>query len=92
MNSIQDIKPISYVKANTTEVLSTVNSTKRPMYVTQNGIAKAVILDPDSFENMKKALAMLKLLAIGEEELKNGKFSKQNDVFAEIESKHKWIK
>ena len=92
MNSIQDIKPISYIKANTTEVLSTVNSTKRPMYVTQNGIAKAVILDPDSFENMKKALAMLKLLAIGEKEFNNGKFSKQKDVFAEIENKHKWIK
>ncbi len=92
MNSIQDIKPISYVKANTTEVLSTVNSTKRPMYVTQNGIAKAVILDPDSFENMKKALTMLKLLAIGEKEFKNGKIAKQKDIFAEIESKHKWIK
>lgn len=92
MNSIQDIKPISYIKANTTEVLSTVNSIKRPMYVTQNGIAKAVILDPDSFENMKKALAMLKLLAIGEKEFNNGKFSKQKDVFAEIENKHKWIK
>jgi len=62
------------------------------MYVTQNGIAKAVILDPDSFENMKKALTMLKLLAIGEKEFKNGKFSKQKDVFAEIENKHKWIK
>jgi PHD/YefM family antitoxin component YafN of YafNO toxin-antitoxin module len=92
MNSTQDIKPISYVKANTTEVLSTINSTKRPLYVTQNGIAKAVIVDPDSFENMKNALSMLKLLAIGEEEFKKGKFTKQSEVFAEIEKKNKWIK
>jgi prevent-host-death family protein len=92
MNSKLDIKPISYVKANTTEVLSTVNSTKRPLYVTQNGIAKAVILDPDSFENMKKALSMLKLLTISEEEFKKGKFTKQSDVFKEIENKFAWIK
>jgi prevent-host-death family protein len=92
MNSIQDIKPISFVKANTTEVLSTVNKTKRPLYVTQNGIAKAVILDPDSFENMKKALSILKLLAIGENDYKKGKFSSQNDVFAELEKKNNWSK
>lgn len=92
MNSVQDIKPISYVKANATEVLSSVNKTKRPLYVTQNGIAKAVILDPDSFENMKKALSMLKLLSIGEDDLKKGKFTKQTDVFNEIEKRYKWIK
>lgn len=92
MNSKQDIKPISFVKANTTEVLSTVNRTKRPLYITQNGIAKAVLLDTDSFENMKNALSLLKLITIGENEYKNKKFTKQSDVFDAIEKKHSWNK
>lgn len=92
MNSKQDIKPISFVKANTTEVLSTVNRTKRPLYITQNGVAKAVLLDTDSFENMKNALSLMKLLTIGENEYKNKMITKQEDVFSEIEKKYGWNK
>lgn len=92
MNSKQDIKPISFVKANTTEVLSTVNRTKRPLYITQNGVAKAVLLDTDSFENMKNALSLMKLLTIGENEYKNKMTTKQEDVFSEIEKKYGWNK
>ena len=92
MNSKQDIKPISFVKANTTEVLSTVNRTKRPLYITQNGVAKAVLLDTDSFENMKNALLLMKLLTIGENEYKNKMVTKQEDVFSEIEKKYGWNK
>lgn len=92
MNSKQDIKPISFVKANTTEVLSTVNRTKRPLYITQNGVAKAVLLDTDSFENMKNALALMKLVTLGENEYKNKKMTKQEDVFSAIEKKYGWNK
>ena len=90
MNIKEDIQPISFVKAHATEILNQINQTHRPLYVTQNGKAKAVIIDPDSFDNMKKAISILKIITFGEKELKEGKYTKQEDVFAEIENKYGW--
>ncbi|NLA11997.1 MAG: type II toxin-antitoxin system Phd/YefM family antitoxin [Firmicutes bacterium] len=81
MNSKEDIRPISYVKAKAAEILDQVNETGRPVYVTQNGEARAVLLDPDSYEKMKKALGLLKLLAQGERDITEGKVTPQKDFF-----------
>jgi len=64
MNANRDIKPISYVKAHAAEILSQVNTTKEPLYVTQNGEAKAVIIDTESYEALKNTLSLLKLLSV----------------------------
>lgn len=82
MNSKEDIRPISYVKANAAEILEQVNKTKRPVYVTQNGEARAVLLDPGSYEKMKKALGLLKLLAQGERNIAESKSMPQEEFFA----------
>lgn len=83
----EDIRPVSYVKAHTADVLNQVNKTHRPMYVTQNGEAKAVVLDSDTYESMKNALGLLKLISQGEEDIKNGKLVSQEEVFSSIENK-----
>jgi prevent-host-death family protein len=82
VNSKEDIRPISYIKAHAAEVLAQVNETHRPVYVTQNGEAKAVLLDTETFEKMKKALGLLKLLAQGERDIAEGNVISQEDVFA----------
>ncbi|MEW5953781.1 MAG: type II toxin-antitoxin system Phd/YefM family antitoxin [Bacillota bacterium] len=82
MNVNEDIRPISYIKANAAEILAQVNETHRPVYVTQNGEVKAVLLDPESYEKMKKALGLLKLLAQGERDLIDGKVLSQEDFFS----------
>ena len=86
MDIKNDIKPISYIKANAAEILAQVNETHRPVYVTQNGEAKAVLLDTESYQNMKKALGLLKLLSQGELDLANEKVMLQDDFFAELEN------
>jgi prevent-host-death family protein len=85
MNSKEDIRPISYVKANAAAILDQVNETQRPVYVTQNGEARAVLLDPASYEKMKKALGLLKLLAQGERDIAEGNITPQEDFFAGME-------
>ena len=90
MNSKEDIQPISYVKAHATEILTQVNETHRPLYVTQNGKARAVIIDTESFENMTKALSLLKLMSLGEKNLKEGETIPQEEVFSNIEEKYGW--
>lgn len=82
MNSKEDIRPISYIKANAADILIQVNETRRPVYVTQNGEARAVLLDPESYENMKKAIGLLKLLAQGEQDINQGKVVPQEEVFS----------
>ena len=85
MNSKEDIRPISYVKANAAEILAQVNETRRPVYVTQNGEAKAVLVDPESYDQMKKAIGLLKVLTQGEQDIATGKILPQEDFFADFE-------
>lgn len=85
MNSKEDIRPISYVKANAAEILEQVNETHRPVYVTQNGEARAVLLDTESYEKMRKALGLLKLLTQGERDILDGKVLEQDEFFARLD-------
>jgi prevent-host-death family protein len=81
----EDIRPISYIKANAAEILDQVNESHRPVYITQNGEAKAVLLDTESYENMKNALGILKLLAQGENDIINGNVLSQEDFFKNLD-------
>ncbi|MBU4532551.1 MAG: type II toxin-antitoxin system Phd/YefM family antitoxin [Eubacteriales bacterium] len=81
MNIKEDIKPISYIKANAAEILEQVNETHRPVYITQNGEARAVLMDPESYEKMKKAIGLLKLLAQGERDIVDGNVLSQEELF-----------
>ncbi|KGP75792.1 prevent-host-death protein [Desulfosporosinus sp. Tol-M] len=85
MNINEDIRPISYIKANAAEILEQVNETRRPVYVTQNGEARAVLVDTESYENMKKAIGLLKLLTQGERDIIEGKILSQEDFFSGFE-------
>jgi len=83
----EDIRPISYVKAHAADILTQVNKTRRPVFVTQNGEAKAVLIDSESYENMKNALGLLKAISRGENDIKNGRIIEQHEVFSGIEKK-----
>ena len=85
MNIKEDIRPISYIKANAAEILEQVNETHRPVYVTQNGEAKAVLLDPESYEKMKKAIGLLKLLTQGEQDIIEGRVISQKEFFSVLD-------
>jgi prevent-host-death family protein len=85
MNIKEDIRPISYIKANAAEILDQVNETHRPVYVTQNGEARAVLLDTESYEKMKKAIGLLRLLAQGERDIIDGKVLSQDDFFSDLD-------
>lgn len=87
MNIKKDIRPISYIKAHAADILTQVNNTRRPIYVTQNGEAVAVLLDTESYQNMQKALGLLKLISLGEKDIRNKKLIHQDDVFNRIEKK-----
>lgn len=85
MNIQTDIKPITYLKSRAADLLKQVNETHRPVIITQNGEPRAVLQDPKSFEDMRKAIGILKLISQGEEDIKKGKAKTQEEVFNNIE-------
>jgi len=85
MNISQDIKPVTYLKSRAADLLKQINETHRPVIITQNGEPKAILQDPKSYENMRNAIGILKLVSQGESDIKNGKAKSQEDVFKDIE-------
>ena len=68
-----NIKPISYLKANAAEVLQNLSENREPFLITQNGEAKAVMQDIATYESTQETLALLKILALGNQEIAEGK-------------------
>jgi prevent-host-death family protein len=81
-----DIKPVSYLKLHSADLLNQVNETHRPVIITQNGEPRAVLQDAESFENMRSALGLLKLLAQAENDIRRGDTTHQTQVFNNIEA------
>ena len=87
MNLIEDIQPVTYLKGNAAHLLQHVNETRRPVIITQNGLARAVLQDPVSYENMRNSISLLKLMVQGEEDIRAGRLVEQDEVFSRIEAR-----
>ena len=73
MKYSDQIKPISYLKANTAAILRRMAERGEPLVITQNGVAKAVIQDVVSYEQTQETMALLKILALGNRQIEQGK-------------------
>ncbi len=78
------IRPISYLKANAAEVLQELTDQRQPMVITQNGEAKAVIQDVASYEQTQETLALLKILALGNQQIAQGRVKPLAAVAARV--------
>jgi len=87
MRYSSQVKPISYLKANAAEVLHQLAEDRQPMVITQNGEAKAVLQDVASFEATQEVLALLKVLALGNHEIEQGKAKPIADVVQRLRAK-----
>jgi prevent-host-death family protein len=83
------IKPISYLKANAAEVLTELAEQREPLVITQNGEAKAVLQDVASFEETQETLALLKILALGNQDVEAGRIKPVADVVARLRAKRR---
>ncbi len=81
------VKPISYLKANAAKVLTELSEQRQPLVITQNGEAKAVLQDVVSFEETQETLALLKILAVGNQDLEAGRVKPVADVVARLRAK-----
>jgi prevent-host-death family protein len=81
------IRSISYLKTNAAEVLQVLEEQRKPMIITQNGEAKAVIQDVSSYEETQETLALLKILALGTQQVDRGEITPIGEVAARLRSK-----
>ena len=89
MRYSQQIKPISYLKANAAEVMNNLTRSREPLIITQNGEAKAVIQDIASYEETQEKLALLKILALGQKQVEAGQITEVNEVVNRLKNKMK---
>lgn len=73
MKFSRQIKPISYLKAHAAEIVRSLSDQGQPLVITQNGEAKAVLQDITSYEQTQETLALLKILALGNRQIDEGK-------------------
>lgn len=87
MRYSSDVKPISYLKANAAKVLRTLAERREPLVITQNGEARAVIQDVASYEETQEALALLKILALGNREIDEGRVAPLGEVVERVRAR-----
>ncbi len=79
MSTARDIKPITYLKASTAEAVRRV-SEGHTLFITQNGEAKAVLMDVATYDRWRQAMAMLKLLSLSEDDVGAGRLHTTKSV------------
>ncbi len=84
MKLSENIKPISYLKANAAEVIENLKSSHQPMIITQNGEAAMVIQSVTDYEQTQETLALLKMLAQSQQALAEGKTISSEEAFARL--------
>ena len=80
------IRPITYLKTHTSDVIREVNDTRGTVIITQNGEAKAVVQDISSYEQTQETLALLKLLALGRRSAQEGRTKPLREVIERLQS------
>ncbi len=85
----EDIRSITDLKRNTNSVLEQIRKTKRPVVLTVNGKAEAVLLDAEEYEKIASAFNLLKLLIPAEEDISNNRHKEANAFFKDFKREKK---
>jgi prevent-host-death family protein len=89
MKNPSRIKPISYVKANAADLIRELSEVGEPLIITQNGEATAVMQDVASYERTQETLALLKILALGRQQVAEGRTVPAAEAFRRLRERRK---
>ena len=89
MKFSEAVKPISYFKSHTSEVIRDVIENQKLVVITQNGKAKVVVQGINEFEKTQESLALLKILAQSTKNLNKGKTKSAKRAFQDLENRIK---
>lgn len=84
MKPSEHIKPISYLKAHTSELINDISKNKSTVVITQNGEAKVVVQDIKEYEELQDSVALLKILALSTKSIEEGRTKTAKIAFSDI--------
>jgi prevent-host-death family protein len=87
MKLSSQIKPISYLKAHAAEIVRNLGEQREALIITQNGEAKVVIQDIESYEQTQETMALLKILALGTHQIEEGKVLSAKDAMKRLRAR-----
>ncbi len=76
------VRSISYLKAHAAALVREVTERQEPLVITQNGEAKAVLLDVATFDQLQETTALLKLLSLADRQVEEGMLEPASDAVA----------
>lgn len=87
MKPSPDAKPISYLVAHADEVIQSLGEDRKPVVITVDGVAKAVLQDFASYHQTQEAIALLKIIGMGQKEIREGKVLPVDEAFRRLREK-----
>lgn len=87
MKLSQDLKPVSYFKNNMATVIRELNENRSTMIITQNGEARAALMDIKAYEDLQETLALLEMIAQGKKSLSEKRYRLADQVLKEFEER-----
>ncbi|MBT4838566.1 MAG: type II toxin-antitoxin system Phd/YefM family antitoxin [Methylococcales bacterium] len=90
MKLSEQVKSISYLKTNTAKIIRDLSANQSAIIITQNGEAKAILQDLKGYEKNQETLALLKILALGQQEIELGKTKPAKQAFTELKKNSTW--
>jgi prevent-host-death family protein len=91
MSLTRDIRTVTEMKTRAAQLLDQVNQDRRPVVITQDGKPRAVMMDVESYEELRNSIGILKLMAQGEEDIRRGRWTKQDVMFDRLERRLKGL-
>ena len=85
MGIIPEIIPISELRQSAADIIKRLQSSRKPVFITQRGRASAVMVSADDYERLQRELEILKALALGETEIQLGEGSDLHSVFSKAD-------
>jgi prevent-host-death family protein len=82
-----DIKPVTYMKTRAAELLRAVDETRRPVVITQSGEPRGVLMDFASYQELRQATLLLRLVAQGEADVRRGRTVPAHQVFRSLRAR-----
>jgi hypothetical protein len=84
MQSIANIKSISYLKSHAAQISEDLEMNGNPFFITQNGEASMVIESVKQYQEKESLIAALKIIALGDKDRLNGKGISAADSRAQL--------
>lgn len=85
MKLADHVKPISYLNSDAAQIVKNLRASDEPMLIKQKGEAKLIVQGEQSYEDPQQTLVLLKILALGQKDIEQGKFNDADVFLAELD-------